>query len=88
MEKWGIGVNMEECWKARCVLEQKLKELEEKAHTLSGVRFSLSTPADVAKVLYSHLKLPVPEGCNKGKQHPSTDKHALDLLRYLCMLIY
>lgn len=82
MEKWGIGVNMEACWQARRVLEQKLKELEEKAHTLSGVRFSLSTPADVAKVLYSHLKLPVPEGCNKGKQHPSTDKHALDLLRH------
>lgn len=82
MEKWGIGVNMEACRQARCVLEQKLKELAEKAQTLSGVRFSLSTPADVANVLYGHLKLPVPEGCNKGKQHPSTDKHALDLLRH------
>jgi len=82
MEKWGIGVNMEACRQARRLLEQKLKELEEKAQTLCDVRFSLSTPADVANVLYGHLRLPVPEGCNKGKQHPSTDKHALDLLRH------
>ncbi|XWS70349.1 hypothetical protein CRYUN_Cryun03dG0040300 [Craigia yunnanensis] len=36
--------------------------------------FSLHTAADIANVLYGHLKLPVLEGRNKGKQHPSTDK--------------
>eukprot|EP01018_Ginkgo_biloba_P001647 Gb_33083 [translate_table: standard] len=82
MENWGIGVDMEACRRARGMLECKLKELEDKAHNLSGVTFSLSNSADVAKVLYGHLKLPVPEGSNKGKQHPSTDKHALDLLRH------
>ncbi|KAH9300440.1 hypothetical protein KI387_012023, partial [Taxus chinensis] len=81
MENWGIGIDMEVCWKAKRVLEHKIRELEENAQMLAGVTFSLSTPADVANVLYSHLKLPVPAGCNKGKQHPRTDKHALDLLR-------
>jgi hypothetical protein len=28
------------------------------------------------------LKLPIPDGKNKGKNHPSTDKHCLDALRY------
>jgi DNA polymerase theta len=39
-------------------------------------------PADIAKVLFEHLKLPIPDGKNKGKNHPSTDKHCLDALRY------
>ncbi|XP_057854248.2 helicase and polymerase-containing protein TEBICHI isoform X1 [Cryptomeria japonica] len=81
MENWGIGIDMEVCWKAKRVLELKLRELEDKAQMLAGVTFSLSTPADVANVLYSHLKLSIPGGCNKGKQHPSTDKHVLELLR-------
>ncbi|KAH0648191.1 hypothetical protein KY285_033442 [Solanum tuberosum] len=33
---------------------------------------------EIANVLYGH---PVPEGRKKGKKHPSTDKHCLDLLR-------
>ncbi|CAD6343940.1 unnamed protein product [Miscanthus lutarioriparius] len=32
-------------------------------------------------ILYTHLKLPVPKGCEKGKLHPSTDKQSLDHLR-------
>lgn len=82
MELWGIGVDMEGCLRARNLLQKKLRYLEKKAYTLAGMKFSLYTAADIANVLYGHLKLPIPEGHNKGKQHPSTDKHCLDLLRY------
>lgn len=81
MEVWGIGVDMEGCLKARHVLSKKLKMLEKEAYRLAGMTFSLHMPADVANVLYEHLKLPLPEGHDKGKQHASTDKHCLDLLR-------
>ncbi|KAL0330755.1 UNVERIFIED_CONTAM: Helicase and polymerase-containing protein TEBICHI [Sesamum angustifolium] len=80
MEIWGIGVDMEGCLRARHILGRKLKCLEREAFKLAGKTFSLSMPADIASVLYEHLKLPMPEGY-KGKQHPSTDKHCLDVLR-------
>ncbi|CAK9217649.1 unnamed protein product [Sphagnum jensenii] len=80
METWGVGVDMEACRKAQQLLNCKLRALEVKAQQLAGMPFSLSIPGEVAHVLYQHLQLPVPAGC-KGKQHPSTDKHALDLLR-------
>ncbi|KAH9571445.1 hypothetical protein CY35_02G094300 [Sphagnum magellanicum] len=80
METWGVGVDMEACRKAQQLLNCKLHALEVKAQQLAGMPFSLSIPGEVAHVLYQHLQLPVPAGC-KGKQHPSTDKHALDLLR-------
>lgn len=80
MEIRGIGVDMEGCLKARHILGRKLKCLEKEAYKLAGRTFSLSMPADIANILYEQLKLPMPEG-NRGKQHPSTDKHSLDLLR-------
>ncbi|KAL2525525.1 Helicase and polymerase-containing protein TEBICHI [Abeliophyllum distichum] len=80
MEIWGIGVDMERCLRARYILGRKLKYLEKEAYQLAGMKFSLSMSADIANVLYGHLKLPKPEGY-KGKQHPSTDKHCLDMLR-------
>ncbi|EPS68789.1 hypothetical protein M569_05979, partial [Genlisea aurea] len=80
MEIWGIGVDMDGCLRARHTLGRKLKCLEKEAYQLAGKKFSLSMPADVSNVLYDHLKLPMPEALN-GKQHLSTDKHHLDLLR-------
>lgn len=82
MELWGIGIDMEGCLRARHILGRKLRQLEKEAYELAGRTFSLYTAADIANVLYGHLKLPVPEGQNKGKCHPSTDKHCLDVLRY------
>lgn len=83
MELWGIGVDLERCIQARKLLVKRLKHLEKEAYKLAGMTFSLHMPADIAKVLYEHLKLPIPDGRNKGKQHPSTGKHCLDALRYL-----
>ncbi|KAL5558793.1 hypothetical protein UlMin_035004 [Ulmus minor] len=81
MELWGIGVDMEKCLQARNLLGKKLRQLEKEAYQLAGMTFSLYTTADIANVLYEHLKLPIPVRRNKGKQHPSTDKYCLDLLR-------
>ncbi|XP_065030525.1 helicase and polymerase-containing protein TEBICHI isoform X5 [Musa acuminata AAA Group] len=81
MEHWGMAVDMEACLRERHVLMRKLKELEKEAYKLAGMAFSLYTAADIANVLYTHLKLPIPQGRNKGKLHPSTDKHSLDQLR-------
>ena len=80
MELYGIGVDMEGCIQSRHLLGKKLRDLEKEAYKLAGTRFSLYTAADIADVLYTRLKLPIPDGY-KGKQHPSTDKHCLDLLR-------
>ncbi|KAK7293723.1 hypothetical protein RJT34_16596 [Clitoria ternatea] len=82
MELWGIGVDLERCIQARKLLVKRLKLLEKEAYRLAGMTFSLNMPADIAKVLYEHLKLPIPDGRNKGKQHPSTGKHCLDALRH------
>ncbi|KAL7596490.1 hypothetical protein Lser_V15G27853 [Lactuca serriola] len=81
MEVSGIGVDMEGCIQSRLVIGKKLRALESEAYKLAGTRFSLYTSADIADVLYNRLKLPVREGY-KGKQHPSTDKHCLELLRF------
>ncbi|KFK29884.1 hypothetical protein AALP_AA7G191500 [Arabis alpina] len=81
MELWGIGVDIEGCLRARNILRDKLRSLEKKAFVLAGMTFSLHNPADIANVLFGQLKLPIPENQNKGKLHPSTDKHCLDLLR-------
>ncbi|CAN8229667.1 unnamed protein product [Cochlearia groenlandica] len=81
MELWGIGVDIEGCFGGRNILRDKLRSLEKKAFQLAGISFSLHNPADIANVLYKQLKLPIPENHGKGKLHPSTDKHCLDLLR-------
>ncbi|CAM8913302.1 unnamed protein product [Rhodiola kirilowii] len=82
MELWGIGVDMEGCLQARHLLGKKLRLLEKEAYRLAGTSFSLYMASDVANILYNQLKLPLPEGKHQGKQHPSTDKHCLDLLRH------
>ncbi|KAI7750050.1 hypothetical protein M8C21_005019, partial [Ambrosia artemisiifolia] len=80
MELSGIGVDMDGCIQSRHVVAKKLRYLENEAYRLAGTRFSLYTSADIADVLYTRLKLPIPDGY-EGKQHPSTDKHCLEMLR-------
>ncbi|CAJ1972305.1 unnamed protein product [Sphenostylis stenocarpa] len=87
MEIWGIGVDLERCIQARKLLVKRLRHLEKEAYKLAGRTFSLNMPADIAKVLYEHLKLPIPSVRNKGKQHLSTSKHCLDALSILPLLV-
>ncbi|XP_020585718.1 helicase and polymerase-containing protein TEBICHI [Phalaenopsis equestris] len=81
MELWGVGVDFEACLRARHVLMGKLKELEHAAHNLAGVPFSLYSTVDIAHILYTRLKLTIPNNRKSGKLHPSTNKRSLDLLR-------
>ncbi|KAL1315068.1 hypothetical protein HN51_041855 [Arachis hypogaea] len=83
MELWGIGVDLERCIQARKLLVKRLKYLEKEAYKLAGITFSLNMPADIAKVLFEHLMLPIPDGRNKGKKHASTGKQCLDALRHV-----
>lgn len=88
MELWGIGADMDACLNARHIIIRKLKELEKEAYRLAGKSFSLNATADIADILYTHLKLPVPKGCEKGKLHPSTDKQSLEHLRYFQFSVF
>ena len=54
----GIGFSPEECANQRDTLQKRVSELECEAYGLAGHTFSLSSPEDVASVLFLELKLP------------------------------
>ena len=54
----GIGFSLEECTKQRDILQCRLAELEQEAYHIAGHTFSLTSPEDVASVLFFELKLP------------------------------
>ncbi|CAE1304794.1 POLQ [Acanthosepion pharaonis] len=59
MELNGIGFSEEESIHLKTIMQLKLSSLEEKAYTLAGHPFSLSSIDDISKVLYLELQLPV-----------------------------
>ncbi|XP_047120493.1 DNA polymerase theta [Schistocerca piceifrons] len=75
MELSGIGFSINEAERLRNVLLSQMSSFENKAYKLAGHTFSLTSPADVSKVLFKEL------GLNPGKtpygQKPSTNKDAL-----------
>ncbi|XP_072178198.1 DNA polymerase theta-like [Diadema setosum] len=54
----GIGVDGAECETQKAIMQAKLGSLEERAYQLAGHCFSLTSPEDIAQVLYTELKLP------------------------------
>lgn len=94
----GIGFSPEECANQRDVLQTRVSELEKEAYNLAGHTFSLTSPDDVASVLFLELKLP-PSSDNlvkqrtlgaatrrvtrKRVQHLSTAKEVLEKIRPL-----
>ena len=94
----GIGFSPEECANQRDVLQTRVSELEQEAYNLAGHTFSLTSPDDVASVLFLELKLP-PGSDNLAKQrtlgaatrrltrkrvqHLSTAKEVLEKIRPL-----
>nr|XP_054753461.1 DNA polymerase theta-like [Lytechinus pictus] len=54
----GIGIDGAECETQKSIMQAKLKSLEEEAYKIAGHGFSLTSPEDVAQVLYTELKLP------------------------------
>jgi len=59
MELNGIGVCQQQCTLYKTRLQDHLHKLELKAHKLAQQKFSLSSPGEIARVLFIDLKLPV-----------------------------
>ncbi|KAL7853880.1 hypothetical protein AOLI_G00207240 [Acnodon oligacanthus] len=58
LELNGIGFSIAECEAQKHVMQAKLNDLESQAYQLAGHSFSLTSPEDVAEVLFLELKLP------------------------------
>ncbi|PIO39965.1 hypothetical protein AB205_0154640 [Aquarana catesbeiana] len=71
LELNGIGFSTEECETQKHVMQAKLNEIEAQAYQLAGHSFSLTSPDDVAQVLFIELKLP-PNGDVKGQGNKKT----------------
>ena len=72
MEMNGIGVCQEQCRLYKARLQDHLHKLEQKAHKFAEQKFSLSSPAEVARVLFVDLKLPADD--NKSVHTKFTTK--------------
>ena len=90
MELNGVGVCQEQCALYKARLQNHLHKLEQKAHKLAGQKFSLSSPGEVARVLFVDLKLPVDDNRSshskftmKQLSHISTCKEVLEKLSTL-----
>ncbi len=58
MELNGVGFSPEECNHQKDVLQSRITELERSAYILARHTFSLTSPEDIAQVLFIELKLP------------------------------
>ncbi|XP_069744568.1 DNA polymerase theta isoform X2 [Narcine bancroftii] len=69
LELNGIGFSAAECENQKYIMQAKLTDIEAQAYQLVGHSFSLTSPDDIAKVLFLELKLP-PNGdaYPKGKR--------------------
>jgi len=87
MELNGIGVCQQQYALYKKRLQDHLHKLEVKAHKLAQQKFSLSSPGEIARVLFVDLKLPVDGRKSKitAKQlnHISTCKEVLEKLTEL-----
>ena len=90
MELNGVGVCQEQCALYKTRLQNHLHKLEQKAHKVAEQKFSLSSPGEVARVLFVDLKLPVDDNRSahskftmKQLSHISTCKEVLEKLSML-----
>ena len=96
LELNGIGFSQEHCDELRDQLQRHLSELEQEAYEYAGRTFALTSPEDIARVLFHEIKLPsfqsekqsskslsVRNRGGKRLQHLSTSK---DILEKLCPL--
>ncbi|MCZ0933381.1 MAG: DNA polymerase I [Oligoflexia bacterium] len=80
MEEKGISIDLKEIEIQSQTLENDLKELEFQIHKLAGEEFNLSSPKQLAEILFEKLKLP--KG-RKTKTGYSTDSHELIKIKKL-----
>nr|XP_033798472.1 DNA polymerase theta isoform X2 [Geotrypetes seraphini] len=71
LELNGIGFSTEDCETQKHIMQAKLNEIEAQAYRLAGHSFSLTSPDDIAEVLFLELKLP-PNGDMKGHRTKKT----------------
>lgn len=80
MEHIGIKLNTSYIKEMSGRVEKRIKELEKDIYNQAGSQFNISSPAQLAEVLYGALKLPT-AGIKKGKTGYSTAASELDKLR-------
>ncbi|XP_076467231.1 DNA polymerase theta-like [Babylonia areolata] len=72
MELNGFGFSEDECESQKNLMMARLSALEQEAYVLAGHPFSLTSPDDIAQVLYLELHLPVngdaSSSCAAGKK--------------------
>ena len=68
MELNGIGFSREECDSLKQILQLRLSQVETEAYALARRSFSLTSPEDVAQVLFLELKLPTTSADQKQQQ--------------------
>ena len=73
MEITGIRVDKEYLENVRDELDIKIKNLESEIYTLAGVEFNISSPAQLAKVLFTDMEIPYPKRVTNGKYSTSRD---------------
>ena len=99
MELNGIGFSPDECNHQKDILQSRITELERSAYCLTRHTFSLTSPEDIAQVLFTELKLPcgtemnskqsktlgpnTRRGGKKRIQHFSTAKDVLEKIKPL-----
>ena len=93
LELNGIGFSPEECNKLKDTLQRRISELEKDAYSLANHTFSLTSPEDVAQVLFIEMRLPYTGeggkktlGANTRRRkdaHMSTAKNVLEKIASL-----
>jgi DNA polymerase-1 len=77
MERNGVMIDTARLAKMSVEFEDDLKGIEEKAYQEAGDKFLISSPQQVAEILFEKLKLPV---LKRTKTGPSTDSSVLEQL--------
>lgn len=74
MERNGVKLDLNLLTKHQHTIENKIKDVEDKIYEITNMEFNISSPKQVAEVLYDKDKLAIPIGNNKRK---STNENIL-----------
>ncbi len=80
MEHTGVKVDVERLKSLSMEIGRRLKQLEEEIYRVSGFRFNINSPKQLAEILFEKLKLPVLKKTKKSKSF-STSMDVLLALR-------
>lgn len=79
MEHIGMIVNPKTLSSLSADFSALILNLEKEIYTLSGIEFNISSPKQLAEILFDHLKLPKPKMLSKSQTY-STDAETLEWL--------